>query len=287
MRESNETRSLRDSGEAAFAPSGLVTLTTDFGLRDWYVGVLKGVMAGLCPALRFIDLSHDIEPQDVAGGAFLLAEAAPWFPPGTVHLAVVDPGVGSTRAAVIVIAGGQALVGPDNGILAPAAARLGGGAWRRLENRAWRREPLSQTFHGRDLFAPAAARLAAGAPPAEAGPPHSGPVSCAWPEPREVRPGLWQGEILYIDRFGNAITSFRPEALGISARGAVSIAFDGGGVEGLAACYAELAPDRPGALVGSCGLIEIALRGGAAAAALGLRRGSSVDLAWPPSAPVV
>ena len=265
-------------GAEAFAPNGWVTLTSDFGLRDGYAGMMKGVMATLQPGLRFIDLSHDLAAQDVRSAAFLLWQAVPCFAAGTVHLAVVDPGVGSERAAVVVVAGGHALIGPDNGLLWPAVQRLGGGEWRRIENRAWRREPFSRTFHGRDLFAPAAARLAGGAAPVEVGPLHPCPVRLEWPRPHPCGPAAWEGEVLAIDRFGNAVTNLCPGDLGIAETAAVWVLVGDARARGLAACYREAPPNTPFALVGSAGLIEIAVREGNAASALGLCRGSRVCL---------
>src|SRR5712691_5770640 len=145
--------------------NGIITLTTDFGTRDAYVGVMKGVVLGICPAARLIDLSHEVPPQAVRLGALLLRSAVEYFPSGTVHLAVVDPGVGGARQPVLAVTERALLVGPDNGLLAPAAALLGVRAVHRLEREAFFRQPVSQTFHGRDVFAPVAAHLAGGATP--------------------------------------------------------------------------------------------------------------------------
>src|SRR4051812_10643813 len=146
----------------------VVTFTTDFGTRDGYAGAVKGVVLSLAPDAVLVDITHDIPPRDVAVGAFTLAQAARYYPPGTIHVAVVDPGVGGARADIVVAAGGSYFVGPDNGLLSLAAAAPRR-AWR-IENAAFRRDPVSPTFHGRDVFAPTAARLAAGLPPEAAGP---------------------------------------------------------------------------------------------------------------------
>src|SRR4051794_16380619 len=146
----------------------IVTFTTDFGFRDGYAGAMKGVVLSLAPGATLVDVTHGVPPQDVAAGAVALSQAAALFPPGTVHVAVVDPGVGSARADLLVESGGCFFVGPDNGVLSLAARRPR--RIRRIEAAASRREPVSPTFHGRDVFAPTAGLLAAGARPDDAGP---------------------------------------------------------------------------------------------------------------------
>src|SRR4051794_16995699 len=140
---------------------GVITLLTDFGTRDSFVGVMKGVILSHCPDARLIDLTHEVTPGDVRAGSLSLQWAAPYFPPGTVHLAVVDPGVGGARRPLVLRGARALLVGPDNGLLWPAAAREGEPEAWEIDLSAWDR-PISATFHGRDVFAPAAARLAAG-----------------------------------------------------------------------------------------------------------------------------
>src|SRR5262245_34422976 len=181
------------TGERRDAPrrrvAGIVTLTTDFGLRDAYVAEMKGVMLGIAHAarqdLQFVDVTHDIERHDITEGALALEAMAPYFPAGTVHLAVVDPGVGTSRRGMAVMAGEQIFVGPDNGLFSPF---LHGEGWRAFDLEApdYRLRVVSRTFHGRDVFAPAAAHLAMGTDVARLGPPISDPVMLAWPEVREV-----------------------------------------------------------------------------------------------------
>src|SRR5215831_5682554 len=146
----------------------IVTFTTDFGAHDGYVGALKGVVLSLAPQATLVDVAHGVPARDVAAGAVAIAQAAPLFPAGTIHVVVVDPGVGGARADLVVEAGGSFFVGPDNGVLSLAAR--GPRRIFRIEAPSFRREPVSPTFHGRDVFAPAAGRLAAGAAPSEAGP---------------------------------------------------------------------------------------------------------------------
>lgn len=182
----------------------VVTFLSDFGLDDHFVGVCHGVMKRIAPAADVIDLTHGIPAQDVLDGAFVLAQALPYMPAG-VHLAVVDPGVGTERRAVVVRGGDRLYVGPDNGLLVPAAERLGGiEAAFELTNPAYRLEPVSATFHGRDLFAPAAAHLARGVEPTELGPeirPET-LVRLELPEPELAR-GRIRATTLHVDRFGN------------------------------------------------------------------------------------
>src|SRR5436190_5026829 len=157
----------------------IVTFTTDFGLRDGYAGAMKGVVLSLAPAATLVDITHGVPPQDVAAGAVTLAQAAPLFPPGTIHVAVVDPGVGGDRADLLVEAGGHVFIGPDNGVLSLAAHA--GRRIYRIEAPGFRRDPVSPTFHGRDVFAPTAGRLASGARPSDAGPLVEGMFDLAQP----------------------------------------------------------------------------------------------------------
>ena len=241
----------------------LVTLLTDFGTADGYVAEMKGVILTSLPEAVIVDVTHDVAAQDVESGRLALARYWRRFPPGTVHVAVVDPGVGTTRAALAVESDGRRLVGPDNGLLSPAllmpAARVV----------ALTPPPgASPTFHVRDVFAPAAASLAQGTPLTALGTPHGSPVIRRTPEPYRVADGVVQGEVIAVDRFGNAITNF------VGARGG---AVEVNGVElRVQRTYASAGLGEPVAVCGSSGLIEIAVRDGNAAAQLGLARGSTV-----------
>lgn len=242
----------------------IVTLTTDFGEEDGYVGAMKGVLLARAPGVTLVDITHAVPRHDIAAAANALADAAPCFPPATVHLAVVDPGVGTARAPVVVVAGGQLFVGPDNGLFdlaapAPEAAYAiaqpdaGQGA-------------LSATFHGRDLFAPAAARLALGAAPESAGP----PVALAG------HLALARGNrVVHVDRFGNLVTDIAAPP----ARATVRIA--GRTIAGVSHTYQSVAPGELVAYVGSRGTLEIAVREGSAAALLGAGRGAAVEVDAP------
>ena len=250
-----------------------ITLTTDFGARDAYAAQLKGVLLARCPGAAVLDLTHDIAPHDAIEGALFLDGAVPAFPPGTVHLAVVDPGVGGARRAIACAIGGQFAVCPDNGLLTLLARRLPIEEAREIANPALRREPVSATFEGRDVFAPAAAHLACGGALGDLGPPAEGLATLALPEPSREADGV-RGEVLHVDRFGNAITNVEASMLPEAAAG-VRVRAGGRGLP-LRRTYADAAPGEALALVGSGGRIEIAVREGSAADRLGLRRGSPV-----------
>jgi S-adenosylmethionine hydrolase len=239
--------------------AALVTLTTDFGTRDGYVAEMKAVILGLARDVQLLDVTHEIAPRDVREAALLL-EIAPRFPVGTIHLVVVDPGVGTARRGLVVTAGGQVYVGPDNGLFTAALATPG---WEAFEVTALelRHPVVSRTFHGRDVFAPAVAHLARGVPPARFGPAVADPVRLRWPSPR-LQPGRVEGEVIHIDRFGNLVTSITAREVEALA-GPVSVTV-GGRRCGLVGTYADLEPQRAGALVGSGGRLEIAVRDGSA-----------------------
>jgi len=244
----------------------IVTLLTDFGTVDGYVGEMKGVLATGAPHASLIDVSHDLPPHDVECARLAVARYWRRFPEGTVHLVVIDPGVGSARACIAVESMGRFLVGPDNGALSPALLIAGA--------RAVVLDPpagASATFHGRDVFAPAAAALAGGTPLDALGQPHDAPVVRRTPEPHRLADGGIAGEVIAVDRFGNAITNLMTARAG----GAVEAA---GRSLPFVRTYADLDRGAAAALVGSSGLIEIAVREGSAAQALGLARGMMVVL---------
>jgi len=253
----------------------IVTLTTDFGLRDPFVGIMKGVILSICPSARLVDLTHEIGPQDVLGACLALEAALPFFPDGTVHLVVVDPGVGSARRPLAVRVGGHSLVGPDNGALTPA---LRGARWAAvaLAARDYRLADVSRTFHGRDVFAPAAAYLAAGVPLERLGPAVTDPVLLAIPASR-LESGALVGEVLDVDRFGNLLTSIDAARLAeVPGAGPATVEVAGRAIGGLVDAYADGPADRPAAIVGSTGRLEIFVRSGSAHLALGAGRGAAV-----------
>jgi S-adenosyl-L-methionine hydrolase (adenosine-forming) len=246
----------------------LITLLTDFGLADTYVGQMKGAILTAAPDAQLVDLTHTVSPQDVFGGAFLLWTAVETFSTGTVHLAVVDPGVGSARRAIAVLsARGDAFVGPDNGLLMPAVERLGGlSAAVELSDHHFWRPTLSTTFHGRDIFGPVASHLANGVPLEALGPMLNDVVRLSLPKPDGLR-----GEVLHVDTYGNLVTNLSADAL--PARYVVHI---GSRVVRPARNYTAVAPGGLLALVGSAGLLEISARDASAAALLNAQRGTRV-----------
>lgn len=249
----------------------IVTLLTDFGLADAYVGVMKGVLLGIAPEARLVDLCHEVPPQDVPAGAFLLMTSFAYFPAGTVHLAVVDPGVGTTRRIVAVHAGGHTFVGPDNGLLRWAVDRAGGAVQAvAVENLAFRLARLSTTFHGRDVMAPAAAHLAAGTPLASLGPPVSRLAGDPFPEPQRAQSRL-AGHVIYVDRFGNCITNLpAPPPDLLAATQTAPVVEVAGRRLPLLRTYGEAPPGQAIAVTGSSGFVEVAVRTGSAERKLGI-----------------
>lgn len=273
--------SLRKTGPLRGAASRRITLLTDFGLTDTYVAAMKGVLATLAPQAPVVDLSHGVPAQDVAAGAFLLATSYHFFPAGTIHVAVVDPGVGSERALLAAAFRDHYFVGPNNGLLA--------GVWQgsapdlvvRLENPDYFLPEVSSTFHGRDVMAPVAAHLAHGVALSEFGPvvplqqadsAQSDVVPCPWPLPRGS-----VGEVIHCDRYGNCITNLPASALHFDdgeLQGHVEV-----GADTTIPCHSHYAAARPGqplALVGSAGFLEIAVRDGDARSQLPVQRGTAV-----------
>ncbi len=254
---------------------GLITLTSDFGVRDPFVGIMKGVLLSICPSARLVDLTHEIPPQDILAGGRALAAAAPFFPAGTVHLAVVDPGVGTARRAIAVRAGGSYLVGPDNGLFTFA---LEGDGWTAVSLTApeYRLAEVSRTFHGRDVFAPAAAYLASGVPLERLGPAVSDPERLRLPGCR-LEGGELLGEVLDADRFGNLLTSIPAARLTeIPGAGGLVLELAGHRLVGPVGAYAEGSEGEPAVIVGSTGRLEIFVKAGSARDHLGARRGAIV-----------
>ena len=241
----------------------IITLLTDFGTADGYVAEMKGVMLSLVPDATVVDVTHDVPPQDVESARLALARSWRRFPPGTVHVAVVDPGVGTGRAALAVASDDRTLVGPDNGILSPALLLAGAQAVTLPVP-----PTAAPTFHGRDVFAPAAAALARGTPVTALGVPFESPVVRRTAEPQRLVDGSVQGQVISIDRFGNAITN----CLGLRG-GTIEVA---GKALQVTRTYADAPPGSLTAICGSNGLIEIAVRDGSAARELGLTRGAVV-----------
>lgn len=257
-------------------PRHLITLTTDFGTGSPYVAQMKGVILSLCREVDLVDLSHAIKPQNVREGAVELADAAPRFPAGTIHVAVVDPGVGTGRRIVYAEIGEQRYVAPDNGLLSLLARRDSPQRIFALENPRYWLPQVSPTFHGRDIMAPVAAHLARSLAPAELGPPQGGLVMLDWPELQRSADGI-VGEVLCVDSFGNLITNIdfdELEALGHPA--GLVIECGGHQIRGVVQTYAAALAGELVALIDSQGRLEIALVEGSAARELRIEPGEAV-----------
>jgi len=243
----------------------VITLTTDFGTADGYVGEMKGVLLGGGVDVNLVDITHEIPPQDVERARLTLARVWRRFPAGTIHVVVVDPGVGSSRAALAVMSHDRFLIGPDNGVLSPALLLPGARAVRLpVPSHA------SATFHGRDVFAPAAAAIARGESLEALGEAMTDPIIRRTPEAKRLQDGSIEGQVIAVDRFGNAITNL------IAPRGGTILV--AGRSIAIRKTYAEVSTGEPVAVTGSTGFIEVAIRDGSAAAVLELRRGSRIVL---------
>lgn len=229
----------------------VITLLTDFGAQDPYVGIMKGVILGICPEARIVDLTHQVIPYQIRQAAFLLEQSWPYFPAGSIHVVVVDPGVGTSRRPLLFEAGGHYFIGPDNGVF----SLLNPTAVQELEVTT---PPTSNTFHGRDIFAPAAARLANG-------------EAVGTPATDHVRLEIDAATVLHIDHFGNVIT-------GLRAHEVQSLTVNGIPIQHRAATYSDAPAGELILIEGSSGYIEIALNQGSAAERLGIRVGSTLDV---------
>jgi S-adenosylmethionine hydrolase len=240
----------------------IITLLTDFGWGDGYIGAMKGVILQINPQCRIVDLAHEIAPHDVMGAALVLGQAYPFFPSGTIHVAVVDPGVGGARRPLVLETEGYRFVGPDNGCFTFVLKREEGVQAFELTEEQFRLPRVSHTFHGRDIFAPAAAHLSAGVPPAAMGPPVEATdlTFLAIPDP-VAEGGALLGEVIGVDSFGNLVTNISREALGQFAPGGViEIEIQGERIRGLKSSYEEGKGGEIVALWGSAGFLEISLR---------------------------
>lgn len=258
-------------------PKPILTLTTDFGLSDHYVGTMKGVILGICPQAQIVDISHEVAPFGISEGAYVVAQAYRYYPKKTVHVVVVDPGVGSARRAILVEAGGQMFVAPDNGVLGMIFARERHKV-RVLSNARYFLKPISETFHGRDIFSPAAAHLAAGVNPAQMGKRIDDYVRPEFASPVRTGERGWTGSILKIDHFGNIITNFYAADHPGLKSGRFSLAIGSHRTNLLARSYAERASGELFVIAGSGGYLEVSVNQGSAASMIGCKSGGAVDL---------
>ncbi|HEX6172955.1 MAG TPA: SAM-dependent chlorinase/fluorinase [Candidatus Binatia bacterium] len=235
----------------------IITLTTDFGYADPFVGIMKGAILCITPNLQIVDLNHGIAPQDIRAAALTLAASVDYFPQGTIHVAVVDPGVGSERRPILIHSAGQYFVGPDNGVFSFALKDKRSLLIVHLSNEAYFLQPKSRTFHGRDIFAPVAAHLARGVPVAEFGSPSRDWVCLSWPAVERAGEFI-VGEVLYIDRFGNLFTNIHERDLTGVVKEKIRVHLNDVEIQGLAQNYAAGDKKTYIALVNSWGLVEIA-----------------------------
>ena len=245
-------------------PSGIITLTTDFGLRDPYVGIMKGVILSINPAARPVDITHHIRAGSIFQASNIIQEAYSFFPEGTIHVAVVDPGVGSLRRLLLVETDAYLFVGPDNGIFWPVITSPGSRKTIEITRKEYFLPHITHTFHGRDIFAPVAAHLSLGVPPAEMGRPLNDPVPLPVPKPRQSRESL-SGQVIRVDHFGNLITNIRRQDLDRFAGQDPFVIHVGDlRVTGIRKTYADVRAGEPLAMIGSSGLMEIAVNLGRA-----------------------
>jgi S-adenosylmethionine hydrolase len=258
----------------------IITLTTDFGAGSRYVAAMKGVILSINPQVTLVDLSHSVPHQDIRTGAIMLAETARWFPPDTIHVAVVDPGVGSSRRIVYARIGAQHFIAPDNGLLSGLSMLEPPSQIISIsEPRFWLRD-VSPTFQGRDIMAPVAARLSLGLAPHEFGEPIEQLIELPWPEVQQV-PNRIEGEVIEVDSFGNLITNITREMLhGVPTSDAVVVSCEEHETHGIYATYSDQPPMTFMAHVGSTGRLELAIVDENASAMLGVKVGAPVRVSW-------
>lgn len=258
-------------------PEQVITLTTDFGLEDYYVGAMKGVMLNIAPDARFVDISHEIPPQDIMAGAWVLQNTVDLYPENTVHLTVVDPGVGTERKPVALKIGDHFFVGPDNGLFSLLTKDNDFEAVHLTNSDFW---PSSQsnTFHGRDIFAPVAAHLSAGVELTELGEPLNELETYRWASPVADKDGL-EGWIIHIDKFGNLITNLSAGIIEeVIGQQNIKIYVGNTILTDIVDTFADVVEGEPAAYIGSSGMLEIAINKGDAQQMLGVKKGAQISL---------
>jgi S-adenosylmethionine hydrolase len=258
-------------------PTRIITLTTDFGTSDHFVGVMKGVIFSICPAAEIVDVSHEIHPFEISEGAFVISQAWRYFPKRTIHVVVVDPGVGTSRRPILVQAGGQYFIGPDNGVLSLVYNKEKAKVREITAEKFWI-HPVSRTFHGRDIFAPSAAHLASGATPASFGRAIEDYLKLNLDDPSRTGKRAWTGTILKVDRFGNLITNFHSDRFSEIRSRPFEVSVGPRKLTRLALNYAESQDQDAFVIVGSSGFLEIACNQTSAARVLGCGVGAPIDL---------
>ena len=258
----------------------IITLTTDFGHQDAFGGIMKGVIAGINPQARVIDITHGIPPQDIIVGALTLCHSVKYFPAGTIHVAVVDPGVGSARQPLLIECEGNYFLGPDNGVLSLAVENIRSAHIVHLSNPTFHLHPTSTTFHGRDIFAPAAAHLSLGIPVSAFGEPWDNIVRVSIP--KVVRKeGAIEGEIIYVDQFGNLFTNIGEHDLSGQPLENIDIVIGSVWIHGLSQIYAGAQEGQFVVVVNSWGLVEIAVYKDNAQQRTGAKIGDKIAIVLP------
>lgn len=259
----------------------VVTLLTDFGARDHFVASMKGVILGINNQARIIDISHSVEPYSIEEAAFLLNSCYHYFPDGTVHVVVVDPGVGSARRGLLVTTSRFFFVAPDNGVLSYIFENELSVEVRQIENRQFRLDSEGATFDGRDLFAPSAAWLTRGQSPGAYGRLVADYEKLNIQKP-EIRNGSLHGRVAHVDRFGNIITDVTPTDIqvlrDVTKRKNISFEIGGVTIDTLNTHYEQGSSEKPGALINSNGYLEVFMKEGSAAATLGIKTGTPVEI---------
>jgi len=259
----------------------IITLLSDFGLKDSYVAEMKAVILSICPEAHIVDISHEIKKFDIKMGAFLLARAARFFPKGTVHVAVIDPGVGSERRSIIVETERGFYVGPDNGVLMLSAQMDGVKHVYLIKEQKYMLRRISKTFHGRDIFSPVAAYLASGIPPSEFGPEIFDPIMPNFAKPK-VSGNLIEGEIIHIDDFGNIITNITHsdiESLGIKEGEILGVRLGYKDLKiKLCSAYSEVQINTPLTIIGSADFLEVSVNQGDASKFFGVKVGEKISI---------
>lgn len=253
----------------------IITLLTDFGLSDEFVGVMKGVIWSIVPQINIADISHAVQPQNVLQGALLLGRAYRYFPVGSIHVAVVDPGVGTSRRAIALQVGGHSFVGPDNGLFTVPLSSSERFSAVSLENPAYHLAGVSRSFHGRDVFAPVAAHLANGAPLTALGEPVMDPLKLDIPQPLRVA-NIWRAQVLLVDAFGNLITNLSEGDL--QGQTVAEIRCQGQVIRGVSVTFASGQPGELMAMFDSSGSLSVCVVNGSAAKVLGTGVGTQVDV---------
>jgi len=255
----------------------VITLTTDFGLQDYYVSAMKAVMLGISPDVRLVDISHEIPSQDIMAGSWVLKNSAMLFPPETVHLVVVDPGVGTDRNAIALQIEDQYFIGPDNGIFSLLTQEQDFKAIRLSNPEYWRTE-RSSTFHGRDIFAPAAAHISRGVPLEKLGEPLDDLVTYRWTVPISDKDGI-EGMVIHIDKFGNLITNITKSLIeDVVGEKGIKIYVGNTILDEIASTFGTVAEGEPVAYIGSSGMLEIGINKGNAGEMLGVQKGAQISL---------